>query len=83
MASIAEVARQRRADLRLLLKASRKVDAVQEVMEREVKRLVNRKNAVPEQADAIRVLEQARAIDDELANFVNVVTAMGTKWRSL
>ena len=83
MASIAEVARLRRADLKLLLKASRKVDAVQEILEREVKRLVNRKNAVPEQADAIRVLEMARSIDDELGNFVSTATAMGQKWRSL
>lgn len=83
MASIAEVARLRRADLKLLLKASRKVDAVQETLEREVKRLVNRKNAVPEQADAIRVLEMARNIDDELGNFVSTATAMGQKWRSL
>lgn len=59
------------------------MDAVQEVLEREVKRLVNRKNAVPEQQDAIRVIEQAKAIDDELANFVNVVTSMSGKWRSL
>ena len=83
MASIAEVARLRRADLKLLLKASRKVDAVQEILEREVKRLVNRKNAVPEQADAIRGLEMARSIDDELGNFVSTATAMGQKWRSL
>lgn len=81
MASLAEIARQRRADLKLILKASRKVDAVQETLEREVKRLVSRKTSIPEQADSARLLEMTKAVDDELADFVSLVSSMSQKWR--
>lgn len=83
MATLAEVARSRRADLRVLLKASRKVDAAQEAMEREVKRLSTRKNALPELGDAERILKLAQTIDAEMASFVGTLTALGQKWRSV
>lgn len=82
MATLAEIARARRADLRLLLKASRKLDAKQEMLEREVKRLVNRKNSIPEQADSIRLLEMTKATDDEVASFAQVVASLSQKWRA-
>lgn len=82
MATLAEIARARRADLRLLLKSSRKLDAAQEKLEREVKRLVNRKNSVPEQADSIRLLEMAKETDNEVAAFAQVVASLSAKWRA-
>jgi len=82
MATLAEIARARRADLRLLLKASRKLDAAQETLEREVKRLVNRKNSVPEQADAIRILEMTKTTDNEVASFAQTVASLSAKWRA-
>ncbi len=82
MASLAEIARVRKADLRLLLKASRKLDAIQEKLEREVKRLVNRNNSVPEQVDAIRLLEMTKETDNEVATFASLISSLSAKWRA-
>lgn len=82
MATLATVARQRRADLRVLLKESRKVDAVQERLEREVKRLSTRKTAVPESTDAERVLGLAMDLDNQVAAFTKALTSLTTAWRS-
>ena len=56
MATIAEVARSRKEGLKRLQKASLALDAQQEKVEREVKRLLSRKKFVPEAADMTRVL---------------------------
>jgi hypothetical protein len=59
MATLAEVSRQRKSQLRQLMVASRKLDSRQESLEREIKRLVNRKKSVPELADAERLIGMA------------------------
>lgn len=82
MATLQSVARQRKADLRQILKESRKVDAAQERLEREVKRLATRKNAVPEMADAERLLQMTMDVDNQLASFAKVVTSLSQAWKS-
>lgn len=82
MATLAQVARQRRSDLRALLKESRKVDAVQERLEREVKRLTTRKNAVPESADAERILGLTIDLDNQIAGFSKALASLTASWRS-
>jgi len=52
VATLASVASERKKQLRSLLIASRRLDAEQEKLEREIKRLVVRKKGVPELADA-------------------------------
>lgn len=80
MSTLAEVARQRKTQLRQLMVASRRLDAKQESLEREVKRLINRKKAVPELADAERLTGLALQVESELQNIAGVFSALGTSW---
>ena len=76
MATIAEVARRRRQDFREILRLSRALDASQEAVEREIKRLVARKKSVPEVSDASRVLSLIGATGTALS-------AVGEKFKKL
>lgn len=80
MANLSEVARQRKSQLRQLMLASRKLDAAQETLEREVKRLVNRKQSVPEVADAQRLTGMAQAVEGALTAMVNVISDVAASW---
>jgi hypothetical protein len=83
MATIAEVARGRRADLRALLKVSRTLDAEQEKVEREVKRLANRKKSVPEVADADRILGLLDNVATAVSNMAEVMQRIAKTWAIL
>jgi len=80
MATLAEIARARRADFRELLKASRMLDAAQEKVEREIKRIVSRKNAVPEAADAARINDLLRGTADEITNLSQLMARIAKGW---
>jgi hypothetical protein len=80
MATLAEIARQRKIQLKQLLLASRKLDAAQETLEREVKRLVTRKQSIPEVSDAQRLIQLSRAVEAALTNMVNVITTLSGSW---
>jgi hypothetical protein len=80
MATLTAVARERKVQLRQLMMASRKLDAAQEMLEREVKRLVNRKRSVPELADATRLTGLAQVVEGSLGNMVSVISSMATSW---
>jgi len=80
MATLASVARERKKTLRLLLSASKKLDAQQEILEREIKRLVNRKKAVPETEDALRLTNLAKGVDGALTNMVSVISSVAQNW---
>lgn len=82
MASLAEIGRERKKQLRDLLIASRKLDASQEVLEREIRRLVNRKKAVPEVADAVRLTEMAQTVFSSLTGMANVISEVSKSWGS-
>lgn len=80
MATLASVARDRKAQLRQLMVASRTLDAKQEALEREVKRILTRKKAVPELADAERLATMAQATESALANMASVISSVASSW---
>ncbi len=55
MATLSQVARERKDALRALRKLSISLDAAQEAVDRELVRLINRKKAVPESGDLEKV----------------------------
>lgn len=81
-ATLAQVARARKSQLRLLQQASRKLDAKQEILERECKRLLSRKRSVPELADAERLAQQALGVEGELANMAALIGQLAVSWGS-
>lgn len=83
MASLQEIARARRSDFRLLLQASRKLDAAQERLEREVKRIVSRKNAVPEAADAARIIGLAQQTATALSDMSALLQTISQHWAGI
>lgn len=80
MATLASIAKQRKSDLRTLLYASKKLDAAQEKLEREVKRLINRKKAVPELADAQRLITLIAGVNTTLNAVMEVVDRFESAW---
>jgi hypothetical protein len=78
--TVAEIARSRKNELKSLLASSRRLDTVQEAMEREVLRIKNRKKAVPELEDAERLIKMAQAISQTLANLVALLEALARAW---
>lgn len=80
MATLAAVARDRKAQLRQLMVASRKLDATQEALEREVKRLLNRKKSVPELADAERLATMAQNVNGALQSMITVIESVAQSW---
>jgi len=80
MATLASVARDRKAQLRQLMVASRRLDAAQEKLEREVKRLTVRKKGVPEVADAERLASLAQGVNSALEGIVSVITSVSQSW---
>jgi len=80
MATLAAVARDRKAQLRQLMIASRKLDASQEALEREVRRLLTRKRSVPELADAERLAGLAQQVEGSLGTMASVITAVSQSW---
>lgn len=74
------MSQRRKGDLRQLKTYSRKLDAAQEKLEREINRLVARKKSVPEMSDYQRLLTLSDAVDTALANFVAALASMGTSW---
>lgn len=80
MATLSEIARARRGDFRELLKASRSLDAAQEKVEREIKRLTTRKNSVPEAADAERIADLMGGVADELGKMGQLMARISKSW---
>jgi hypothetical protein len=60
--------------------ASRKLDATQEALEREVKRLITRKKSVPELADAERLASMAGGVESALGNMISVISSVAQSW---
>jgi len=78
--TIAEIARRRRQDFREILRLSRALDASQEKVEREIKRLISRKRAVPEVADAQRVLALISETNQALGGISDKFRKLVTSW---
>jgi len=81
MATLAAVARERKNALRNLIERSRKLDAKQEVLEREIIRLKNRKRAIPEVADMARLVTMADGTAAALNELVTAIKAAGDTFR--
>ena len=62
MQTISAEAAKRKQSLKNLMKLSRKLDAKQEALEREIKRLLNRKRAIPELSDIDRLGNMAAEV---------------------
>ena len=60
--------------------ASRRLDATQESLEREVKRLLTRKKSVPELADAERLANLAQRVEAALGNMAAVISSVAQSW---
>ena len=80
MATLASVARDRKAQLRQLMVSSRRLDAMQESLEREIKRLLTRKRSVPELQDAERLATMAQAVESSLGNMAAVIASVSQSW---
>lgn len=80
MATLQSIARDRKAQLRQLMVASRRLDAAQETLEREIKRLLTRKKTVPELADAERLATMAQAVDTALSSMASVISSVSQSW---
>lgn len=83
MATLTEIVRQRKAQLGALQVQSRKLDAVQEKLEREVKRLKNRKKQVPEVADAQRLIVMAANVSKETSAMITQLNQLARSWAAL
>lgn len=75
--------RRRKSDLRQLKVFSRRLDAAQERLEREITRLINRKRALPELSDYQRLAEMANAVDQATTAFANALYSMGVSWTTI
>lgn len=60
--SLSAEANKRKQSLRNLSKLSRRLDADQEKLEREIKRILNRKRAVPDLADIDRIVKMCAEV---------------------
>lgn len=80
MATLSDVARARKQQLNQLMLASRRLDASQEVLEREVKRLKTRKKSVPELSDAQRLIAMAKNVETALSNIAALLSSLATAW---
>jgi hypothetical protein len=80
VATLASIARDRKQQLKQLLVASRRLDAEQEKLEREIKRIVVRKKGVPELADAERLATMAGQVNTALDAIVSVISSVAQSW---
>lgn len=83
MATLASVARERKSQLRSLMVASQRLDANQEKLEREIKRIVGRKRGVPELADAERLTTLAQGVEGALGEMVSVIESVSRSWTTM
>lgn len=80
---LSALGRRRKGDLRQLRIYSRRLDAAQEKLDREIVRLISRKRALPELSDYQRLAEMANAVDQATTNFANALYSMGVTWTTM
>jgi hypothetical protein len=81
MASLSEIARQRKSDLKSLTKWSLNLNAAQEAFHREVLRIKNRKKSVPELADAERLSKLLEKVFQEGDVLADTMIDISDAWR--
>jgi len=67
MKKLSEIRKERLDYLAKLKPLYRAMDGALEKVERELKRVLNRKRAVPEQEDLIRIVEQTKTLDQHIS----------------
>lgn len=80
MATLAVVSRQRKAQLRSLMVASRRLDAIQEKLERELKRMISRKRAVPDLEDAEKLTRMTQEVDVAVGSMASAINSIANQW---
>lgn len=80
MATLSAIAKERKQDLKTLMYVSRKLDAAQEKLERECKRLLARKRSIPELADAERLITLVIGTDTTLNAMMEVIDRLASAW---
>ena len=80
---LAALGRKRKSDLRQLKVYSRRLDAAQERLEREINRLLTRKRALPELSDYQRLATMIDQVDQSTAVLANALSSMGIAWSSI
>lgn len=81
MATLSEIARQRKSDLKALSKWSLALNAAQEAFHREVLRIKNRKKAVPELKDAERLASLLEKVFAELDVLADTMVDISADWK--
>lgn len=81
MATLSEIARQRKSDLKAITKWSLDLNAAQEAFHREVLRIKNRKKAVPELKDAERLGQLLQKVFEELDVLADTMIDITDDWR--
>ncbi len=80
MATLAAVSKLRKSQLRNLSVASRRLDSIQEKFERELKRMINRKRAVPDLEDAEKLARMVQEVDSAVGSMAAAITSISTSW---
>ena len=80
---LSALGRRRKADLKQLKILSRRLDAAQEKLEREINRIQNRKKAIPELSDFQRLTTLTDSVDQAATAFANSLYSMGVSWTTI
>ncbi len=80
MATLASIAKERVQDVRGLFKLSRKLDASQESLEREIRRILVRKKAYPELDDLARLATMSQDVDDREGDIARYLVQLAKVW---
>jgi uncharacterized protein YhaN len=83
MATLNELLRQRKGALKQLLAEMKTLDGRQEVLQRDLRRLINRKNKVPEVGDLTRITTETTALDQAVNTFTAKLKEVGRLFTTL
>lgn len=81
MATLSEIARQRKSDLKAITKLSLALNAAQEAFHREILRIKNRKKSVPELKDAERLSQLLEKVFQELDVLGDTMIDLSADWK--
>lgn len=81
MATLSEIARSRKTDLKALTKLSLALNAAQEAFHREILRIKNRKKSVPELSDAERLSQKLEKVFQELDVLGDLMIDLSADWK--
>jgi hypothetical protein len=81
MASVTQLARDRRSQLKSLRSALIKTEAGFRLVRREVDRLYNRKQSIPEAEDLVRLLEKMTESDRFFDGVTAIAQQMASSWQ--